>query len=242
MFVLITSPDSVDTVHLRDQRIEPCKGCAVCLSVGSSKCPLRDDDAVRILQKMAAADSMVFVVPNYALQVPGILKTLLDRLSYVFHRPRLFGKVCLPVIVQGVYGGGKVAKYVNEVMSFWGAQPVKGVVISGGIYPLKPKKAGIQAKDDKVLKLALQRFSKALSATKMQKPSFFRLMIFRSTRASMQHFDEALAPDQAYFTRMGWDRADYYYPVKLSLTKKVFGNMIDRMIKSMADKDKIQKD
>ncbi|MCK7489884.1 MAG: hypothetical protein MZU79_06380 [Anaerotruncus sp.] len=39
-----------------------------------------------------ASDGVVFASPNLSFQVSGMMKVFLDRLGFVFHRPRFFGK------------------------------------------------------------------------------------------------------------------------------------------------------
>ncbi len=213
----------VDRVILRDLTIRRCLGCCACFSMGDDRCPLKDDDVLDILKKLEESDGVIFVVPNYSLSVPGILKDVLDRLAFVFHRPRLFGRVCMPVIVQGVYGGNKVAKYINEVMGFWGMNEIKGVVLSGGIDPRQGWAEEIQAKNAQTMDKAVQRFLAALDRKEMVVPSLFKLMIFRMTRSSMSYFPEALDPDKAYYETHGWLTSDYYYPVRLNPFKRALG-------------------
>jgi len=227
----------VEVIRLREREIQQCRGCALCLSRGSSFCPSQQDDAQVILDRMTNADGVIFIVPNYALQVPGNLKILLDRLAYVFHRPRLFGRASLPLIVQGVYGGGKIARYINEVMGFWGMNPVAGAVLTGGVYPREALTEEISRKNRQALEGALQRFMASLMDEKPRQPSFFRLMIFRSTRAAMRYSPSVLPPDKAYFQEKGWLEAPYFYPVRLNPLKKAAGSLIDQLIKRLAARD-----
>ena len=236
---LISEITTVDLVKLRKYDIMRCKGCCNCLSIGSSSCPLKDDDVKIIAEKLEQADGVIFVVPNYSLSVPGILKDLFDRLAYIFHRPRLFGRICLPIIVQGVYGGKNVAKYINEVMEFWGMNVVKGAVLTGGIYPKKALSNNVIEKNNLLTKKAVESFLKVLHHDKARSPSLFRLMIFRITRTSMKYFDEVLEPDKKYFETNGWFYSDYYYEVKLNPFKKVIGKYFDNMIKKWLIKSKV---
>ncbi len=226
----------VELVRLRDYDIVRCKGCCACLAVGSASCPLKDDDVRTILDKLEEANGVVFVVPNYSLAVPGILKDVFDRLAFVFHRPRLFGKVCMPVVVQGVYGGNKVAKYINEVLGFWGMNEVKGVVLSGGVFTNQEAQQNVAAKNNPVIKKATARFLQALANDRPLSPSLFKLMIFRMTRSGMKYFPEALAPDKKYYEDQGWLAADYYYPVLINPLKRLAGNLADLMMRRMAMK------
>jgi multimeric flavodoxin WrbA len=227
---------SVEVLALRDLNILPCKGCCACLFSGSAYCPHKNDDVKQVLHKIENADGVIIVVPNYSLQVTALLKQLFDRLAFVFHRPRLFGKTCLPIVVQGVYGGGKVSKYINEVFSFWGMKTVKGAVISGAVFVNRPQSPDVILKNQVAIDKAIARFLKELNNAKPKKPSLFQLMIFRSTRSSMKYFDEVLAPDKKYYESKGWYSSNYYYPVKLNLIDKFFGNLIDIMIRRMAKK------
>lgn len=224
----------LDVVSLSELTIHPCKGCASCLFAGSGKCPLREDDAIIVLEKMLWADGIIFIVPNYALGVPALLKNLFDRLAYVFHRPRLFQKVCLPIIVQGVIGGKKIAEYVNEVMSYWGMYPVKGAIVTGGVFAGKAKPSQLEQKDANTIARAIQRFSKETHREKTRIPSLFRLLLFRMVRTSMKYSDEVLSPDKAYYQRMGWFESDYYYEVKLNPLRRAAAALSDRFAKRMA--------
>ena len=235
---LIKDTAETEIINIKNENIAFCSGCCACLSSGSAKCPYKEDAAQKILQKMVEADGVIFVLPNYSMQVPAQLKVLFDRLAYVFHRPRLFHKACLPVIIHGVYGGNKVAKYVNEIMDFWGMKTVKGAVISGGIYPATAQKEEINVKDKIKLNKALERFKKELFSNKVRKPSLFKMFIFSATRASMKYLEEALPADKQFFKDQGWLEAEYYYPVKINIFKKAVSAFMDNMIKNMAKKSK----
>ena len=64
-------------VSLPRLRIEPCKGCYVCL-LPDKKCNIKDD-VQWLLEQMADADAIIFTAPNYVLGPVGIVKMLADR-------------------------------------------------------------------------------------------------------------------------------------------------------------------
>jgi multimeric flavodoxin WrbA len=100
-----------EIVALSDYRLEACRGCKLCFEKGEEACPLKDDrDA--LIAKMVASDGVVFASPNYSFNVSAIMKTFLDRLGFVFHRPRFHGKAFTGIVVQGIYGGAKIEKYL----------------------------------------------------------------------------------------------------------------------------------
>jgi hypothetical protein len=43
------------------------------------------------------------------------MKIFLDRLGFVFHRPRFFGKAFTSIVAQGIYGGNKIVGYLDFV-------------------------------------------------------------------------------------------------------------------------------
>ena len=232
----LSSVYQVDLIHLKDLQFHPCTGCCACLIAGSSRCPLAGDDVRTVLQAMMAADGIIIVVPNYSLQVPGQTKILLDRLAYVFHRPRMFHKVFMPMVVQGVYGGGDIRKYLCKVMRFWGTRNVKGAVFSGGLYTRQIGEKLLTPASFKKLDLALQAFTLEMSKTTPKKPSLFQVLLFRSTRSSMMYFPEATPADKKYYETNGWNQSSYYYPVRLGVVKYAVGYLVDRLMKRMAKK------
>jgi FMN-dependent NADH-azoreductase len=63
----------------------------------------------------SASDGIVLATPNYSFQVSGLMKVFLDRLGFAFHRPRFHGKAFTSIVTQGIFGGGKVVKYLDFV-------------------------------------------------------------------------------------------------------------------------------
>ena len=70
------SGNKVEKVYLRDKNIGFCKGCLAC--VNTNRCVIKDD-AAEIVEKMLAADVIVFATPIYYYEMSGQMKTLLDR-------------------------------------------------------------------------------------------------------------------------------------------------------------------
>lgn len=228
-------------VTLRAQRVEPCAGCALCLERGEDRCKNRGDDAAAILGDMLWADGIVVLTPNYSMQASALFKHLSDRLAFLFHRPRLFGRFAMAIVVQGVYGGKKVAAYLDELMAFWGCTPVKGAVLTGAVYPGSPQSGAVREKNEAALTSAAQRLAKAVNASRQKAPTFFRLAIFRATRTGIGYSPEALEADKRYFTEQGWLKSAYYTPVRLGPVKAAFGAMIDGLLRGAMRRDEKKK-
>jgi multimeric flavodoxin WrbA len=126
-----------EVVRLADYRIETCRGCKACFDKGEELCPLKDDRD-ELIAKIDASDGVVLATPNYSFQVSGYTKTFLDRLGFLYHRPRFFGKTYAPLVAQGIYGGGKILKYLGFVGNGLGFNTVKGSCLAT-IEPMSAK-------------------------------------------------------------------------------------------------------
>src|SRR5512133_698314 len=118
-----------EIVFVSEYNIRVCRGCKNCFGRGEEHCPLKDDRDL-LIEKMMASDGVVFASPNYSFQVSGTMKTFLDRLGFVFHRPRFHGKAFTCIVVQGFYGGEKVVRYLDFVGAGLGFDVVKGTCIT----------------------------------------------------------------------------------------------------------------
>ncbi len=201
-----------------------CRGCKSCFVRGEERCPLKDDrDA--LIEKMMTSDGVVFASPNYSFQVSGIMKTFLDRLGFVFHRPRFHGKTFTSIVVQGIYGGGKVVKYLDFVGGGLGFNVVKGSCITA----LDPIAQKDQQKMDAALARLSRRFHERLSKPAYPAPSIIQLMAFRASRTSMKLLLGDGNRDYTYYRDHGWFDSDYYYPTRLDPIKKAVGASFDWM-------------
>jgi multimeric flavodoxin WrbA len=75
------------------------------------------------------------------------MKIFLDRLGFVFHRPRFFGKTFTSIVAQGIYGGDKIVRYLDFVGNGLGFNTVKGSCITA----LEPMVEKEQRKIDRTL-------------------------------------------------------------------------------------------
>jgi multimeric flavodoxin WrbA len=213
-----------EIVTLSDYRIETCRGCKVCFEKGEEFCPLKDDRDIMI-DKMLASDGVVFASPNYSFQVSGIMKTFLDRLGFVFHRPRFHGKAFTSIVVQGVYGGRKIVKYLSFAGGGLGFDVVKGSC-STAFEPMTRKD---QEKRNRALARQSERFYKELSRSGDRVPSLLKLMLFRMGRTSINITLDDKWRDYTYYSEHGWFESDYYYPTHLGLLKRSAGTLFDSM-------------
>ncbi len=212
-----------ELVRLSDCRIETCRGCRRCFDDGEEHCPYASDERDRLIGKMLASDGVVFASPVYTWQVSAIMKRLLDRLGFVCHRPRFFGKVFTSLVVQGIHGGRQVVKYLDFVGLTLGFEVVPGSCL----LTIEPVTEQAQRKNDRILAAHSARFHDRLSRPPYPAPSLLRLMGFRMARTSMHIMLDETACDFRYYRDHGWFASDYYYPTRLGPLKKVAGRLID---------------
>ncbi len=210
-----------EMVMLSSHKIGTCRGCRLCIDKGKEFCPLKDERDL-LIEKIMASDGVVLASPIYSFQVSGIMKIFLDRLGFVFHRPRFFGKTFTNIVIQGIYGGQKVVKYLDFVGYALGFNTVKGSCI----HSLEPITVKQEQKTHKILASHSERFYKRLMKSPYPKPALMDLFIFRMARTSIKMMLEGNR-DYMYYEEKGWFKSDFYYPVHLGVLKKVAGTLFD---------------
>ncbi len=211
-----------EIVVLSDHRVGVCRGCRLCFDRGEHLCPLHDDrDA--LIGRIMTSDGVVFATPNYSFQVSAILKIFLDRLGFLFHRPRFHGKTFTSIVVQGIGGGGKILRYLRFAAGGLGFTVVKGSCIR----TLQPMSQRAVDRMDRKLADQARRLRARLLRPSFPAPSLMGLMAFRMARTGYRLALPAEAPDHAYFRDHGLFDADYYYPTRLDPFRKAAGALFD---------------
>jgi len=213
-----------ELVRLSDYNLGTCKGCRVCFDKGEEFCPFKDDrDA--LIEKIENSDGIIFTSPNYSFQVSALMKIFLDRLAFVFHRPRFFGKTFTCIVAQGIGRGGKIVKYLNFIGKGFGFNVVKGCCIK----TLEPMTEEGKNKIEKILARQSKKFYAQLVKKEFPSPSLWWLMVFRMGRTSMHKMLNEDWRDFTYYRDHGWFDSDYFYPVKLNPLKKLAGKFFDKI-------------
>jgi len=213
-------------IFLRDMQLEPCRGCELCLAKGEQFCPFKDDRD-NIYDRLMAADGTIFATPVYSLQVTALLKNLLDRFAYVFHRPCFFHKTSMAIVTQGVIGGDKVVEYLNELAAYWGYKVCPGLFLT---VPWEKPLPGEEEKMNTAIKAAAARFHKLLTDPAPYIPTLKQVIIFRAVQ-SVHAVEAGLASDRQYYQARGWLTADYYYPTRINWAKKLIGKFIGHQVR-----------
>jgi multimeric flavodoxin WrbA len=207
-------------VFLHEYHLEFCRGCKLCFIKGEDFCPSKDDRDV-LLKKIEYSDGVILATPTYAFQVSARMKNFLDRLAYIDHRPRFFGKTCTAIVTQGIYGGANVLKYLNFAAETMGFHVTNGCYVTTLDPITKPQ---LKKLTNEIKKVSV-RFYKDLQKPAIP-PSFIRLMAFRMGRTNIKLLDKSFK-DYLYYKDKGWLESDYYYPTSLGFAKKLVGNFVD---------------
>ncbi|NLZ52444.1 MAG: flavodoxin family protein [Thermoanaerobacteraceae bacterium] len=208
-------------VFLSDYNLEFCRGCKLCFDQGEQFCPYTDDRD-ELIAKLEESDGVVFASPSYAFQVSGRMKNFIDRLAFIYHRPRFFNKTFTAIGTQFVPFGHDVQRYLEGVGDNLGFDVLKGTTVITS-EPISNKH--LKTLKVKTKKLA-EQFYKKLNRGKWVKPSLFKIMIFRMTRSVLQNSDLKLY-DYEYYRAKGWFESDYYYDIRLGPIQKAIGRVSD---------------
>ncbi len=125
-----------EIVFLKDLKIEFCRACELCHNKILS-CPIKDD-VNPLLEKMLAADGIIFASPNYINHVTASLKAVLDRSSHFIHCSRLSNKYIAGVVSSGSGYNKPVLDYIKYYANICGAQYAGG--ISSSVAKINKKK------------------------------------------------------------------------------------------------------
>lgn len=227
-----------DYLFLNDYQIEGCKGCGQCFQKGEEYCPCKDD-LVLVKEKLLRADGLVFASPVYACQITGALKKVLDRLSYLFHRPEFVGKPA--VIVVTTDGGGQktTGQYLKMTACGWGCRLIGEIRIVSPLFFKRDGTGNAWRFDPKYYASSLShiqnvaaKLEKAISSPKTGAPSFYDLYMFQCLR-SKTFVSKA---DYAFWNERGWQNSDYYLKVRLNPVKKLWVKILRLYIDSAAKK------
>ncbi|MBN1859193.1 flavodoxin family protein [Candidatus Bipolaricaulota bacterium] len=218
-----------ELVILSDYQLETCRGCKLCFDKGEEACPLKDDRDL-LIGKLEASDGVVFASPSYMFQVSGWMKTFIDRLAFLGHRPRFFGKAFTNIVVQGLPLDAKIGKYLNLVGSCFGFAAVKGSRITVRD-PMTQKEL---RKMDQSLAKQSKRFYDMLQRSGNPVPTLTMLIGFRIGRTTMKLELDDASRDYRYYKEKDWFDADYFYATRLGPLKKAAGKLFDFIAARMA--------
>jgi multimeric flavodoxin WrbA len=192
-------PLEFETLYLAEMDVRPCRGCRTCFDRGEEKCPLKDD-VPAIKAKLDAADGVIFASPVYIDDVNGIAKTLLDRLSYLCHRPGFGGKCAFPLATVGNSPTSHTLRTLNGALLTWGFHLVGQAGFKMGA--LMPPAEVTSRFEPETARIAAKLF-RAVDQQQALRPSFVSLFTFKVQQSAWQR-EPPDSLDYAYWKNQGW--------------------------------------
>jgi len=137
---------ATEFVRIADQRIEPCRGCRACMTLGH--CAIQDDGFEALMARLRAADFLVLGAPVYWLGPPGVMKNFIDRThGYYTDHTILRGKRAVLISVATESG----FEPHEAVMASW--LRVYGAEILGSIRVLACEKGEVLQRPEEFAKV-----------------------------------------------------------------------------------------
>ena len=219
---------------LKDADLSQCSGCFVCIMKGENHCPHKDS-AYIIEQKMHAADGVIFASPVYGMSVTALMKTFIDRFSYIFHRPRFFDKKALLLSTTGALGLKEVLNYLKLVASIWGFEVVHSVGLVTPPMQISQKKE--QENNQKLQKAALEFYNSFQN--KRRSPELRDVWVFRAQKASFGELGQSAPADYEYWNDKDWlsPEAKYYVDIPVNPVYNAIGRIAEKMLRGKMRKD-----
>jgi multimeric flavodoxin WrbA len=223
----------IRVVRLADKRITPCRGCRICFDRGEEHCPVGGDDVPALVSAIRASDALVLASPVYVNDASGLMKTLIDRLAYVCHRPSFYRVAAMSLVTTAETPTRHALRTLQSALVSWGADPAVSLGLRTGALAPKEKIAG--AHEDRIRRAA-GKLIDAVRRVQLEKPSLLRLIVFRIQQRGWAGADAA-SLDYAYWNGNGWldRRTSFFFPHKAGpLTRgaaRVVGAAIGRFVR-----------
>jgi len=203
-------------LFLKEQDLQMCRGCFVCVTRGEKLCPLKDDRGL-IEEKIDNSDGVILVSPSYVSNVSWIMKNFIDRFCYTNHRPRFFRQKLMLVSNAGA-GMEDTIKALRHTL---GAGPQIAAELSY-LSPPWPLSARVRKKQDAAVIKQTRRFFDAIERDAErgglpETPGFSAYLRYRFFRKISQDVKDYLKADYEYYRNM----KDYYYETRISLWKRI---------------------
>jgi len=198
-----------EIVNLFDYEIKDCMGCETCVT--HSGCS-QTDAMPDLLQKLLDSDGVIFSSPVYMSCVTSKFKTFADRLNILIHKPKTAGKPVMFVSTTNSTGLKEVNQFYHSLVNGFGMR--KGEFVS---------RAGKKMADP-VTEKEIAGFISLLEKDKKDyAPSMGEIVMFNVGKVLAL---KSTGDDKNFWEENGWIDKKYYYPCKMNLCKKLFGNFM----------------
>ncbi len=213
-----------ETVWLGDYDIGLCRGCRVCYERGEGACPL-GGRYLEAMEKLNSADAAIFYSPVYAMAMSGLMKSFLDRSSWVLHRPHFKGRYALVLTAVAAWPKDKALITLRSIVSMMGFGVAGSLAVINMHYDARPR---YRQQVDRALRRMARRLLDRAGSGMPVRPSLFELVAFQIQKAAFGDASPECANDKLFWKQAGWTdpEAVYYCPARVSPLRAAFARML----------------
>jgi multimeric flavodoxin WrbA len=217
----------IQTIWLPDAQLNYCHGCRVCFNRGEIFCPYWDEISP-IKAAMQAADVWILASPVYVDDVNGLMKTFLDRMAHVNHRPEFAGKYAYLLTTSGTGSSGHAARTIANTLRTWGTYIIGSHDFVAGALS-SPEE--LNSRYGKVIARISDRIISAFRKNKALSPSIVSLVFFKVQQTLWNRKVEDNI-DYHYWKSKGWLQpgVTYYIPHRANPLTVFFGRLAGSVI------------
>jgi len=208
-------------VNVHDLELPFCKSCYTCFLNGEEKCP-HQGIIQPIYKEMISSDGAIIASPVYSFQITAALKNLIDQFSFIIHRPGLANKKGVVISTTAGAGHKEVAKYLRQILNFWGVDRVYSFSVRVAAEELEIKK-----RLQKKIKKEAKQFHDDIAKRRRYNPSMKSLFYFSVLKGFYELGDEDQTVDYCYWRDRGWFKLDYFHPI--GFPKNLIGRIVYKL-------------
>ena len=221
---------SFDNVFLSDYEIKSCRGCTVCFK--KEKCNIKDD-IESIVGKMKSSDGLIFVTPIYAMNISGLLKTFIDRISFMLHKPALYEQHSYVIITSDIGGFKPISLYMSYIINGFS---IYNTGYTGVFAKFIKNDVNYQNQISKEMTAEAETFKRLLNRGRNYQPKLAQILRFNLWKMSAIQKKEYYPGDYQYWVDKEWLGKDYYYPIRISLFQKIVIKLAKKKIRRKIEK------
>lgn len=217
----------IQTIDLADARLSYCRGCRQCFDRGETFCPYWDEIAP-IKAAMQTADIWILASPVYVEDVNGVMKTFLERMAHVNHRPEFAGKYACLLTTSGAGSSGHAVRTMANTLRTWGVNIVsQRDFVSGALSTVDE----LNERHEKALTSLARSIVDSYRKQKALSPSIVSLVFFKVQQTLWLRGKEDNI-DYRYWESKGWLKpgVTWYIPHHANPLAVFFGRLAGGVI------------
>lgn len=142
----------INIIFLEKYLLEYCNGCSRCFYNGY--CPIDESDDMRYIRnEINIADVLIIATPIYMLNIPGKLKSLIDRLTYHTHLMDFAGIIGFNILTASETGFLEVNQYLETFETELGIKVLNSYSIKDRTYDVNYLKENCYKIADSIMRL-----------------------------------------------------------------------------------------